>query len=215
MPTADRLLNQKSTMATPRVAILVKSQCRYLTFSLTIPTNQEFNRPPVTPYDTQTHLVHTLIMHLPEPTPTIDSTTVIHLLVAQFHAQLEPWQKPLYGPIRKYKKTTYLNDLCKQNQTIILVSDASVQKNKQSGFAWILTNGEQNLWAGVRIAPGTAEDMYSGRAEAFSVLAGLLFFNYYTACFPKTNDTHAQLQCFCDNLGIITNVTEMHKAMIQ
>jgi len=79
----------------------------------------------------------------------------------------------------------------------------------------ILTNGEQNLWAGVGITPGTAEDMYSSQAEAFSVLAGLFFFNYYTACFPKTNDTHAQLQCFCDNLGIITNVTEMHKAMIQ
>jgi len=91
----------------------------------------------------------------------------------------------------------------------MLVSDALVQKTKQSGFAWIITHGERKLWAGVGLAPGHAEDMYSGRAEAFGVMAGLIFFSYYTSCFPMASYHQAHLQCFCDNLGIITNVTEM------
>jgi len=59
---------------------------------------------------------------------------------------------------------------------ILLVSNASVQKTKQSGFAWILTQGETRLWAGIGLALSAAEDMYSGRAEAFGLLAGLIFF---------------------------------------
>ncbi len=53
MPTADRLLNRRSNMANPRSAILTKTQQHCLTFSLTIPTNQEFQGMPVTPHDTQ------------------------------------------------------------------------------------------------------------------------------------------------------------------
>jgi len=55
---------------------------------------------------------------------------------------------------------------------ILLVSDASVQKTKQSGFAWVITNKTITLWKGVGLAPGNAEDMYSGRAEAFGLMAG-------------------------------------------
>jgi len=100
---------------------------------------------------------------------------------------LQPWQCPLYGKIYRYTNTTTLNALCAQHHPITLVSDASVQKNKQSGFAWIITQGDRYLWAGVGLAPGHAEDMYSGRAEAFGVLAGLLFFQHYITCFPSEN----------------------------
>jgi len=102
MPMADCLLHQRSTMANPRVAILAKSKCRYLMFSLTIPTNQEFQGMPVTLHDAQncTHANH-------EPTNTHPSnrasTEVIQSFVAQFHAQLEqPFNKqPPFLPIVK------------------------------------------------------------------------------------------------------------------
>jgi len=48
----NRLLNQLSTNANPRAAILVKTQQCYMTFSLPILTNQVFHGTPVTPHDT-------------------------------------------------------------------------------------------------------------------------------------------------------------------
>jgi len=54
-------------------------------------------------------------------------------------------------------------------------------------------NGERNLWVGIGLTPGTAEEMYSGQAEAFGVLAGVLFFSYYTSCFPMTNYRHVHI----------------------
>jgi len=132
-------------------------------------------------------------------------------LVAQFRAQLDVWQRHMFGPIRKYQPTQRLHELCNNHTSLMLVSDASVQKNKQSGFAWVITHGDTKLWTGVGLAPGDAEDMYSGRAEAFGVLAGLLFFHYYTLCYQQNVYQGTSLQCYCDNLGIITNVTDLRQ----
>jgi len=90
----------------------------------------------------------------------------------------------------------------------MLVSDVSVQK-KQSGFAWVINHGDTTIWTGVGLALGDAEDMYSSRAEAFRVLAGLIFFSYYTLCYQPTAYKGTSLHCFCDNLGNITNITEI------
>jgi len=57
----------------------------------------------------------------------------------------------------------------------LIISNASVQKTKQSSFAWVIAQDDQSLWKGVGLAPGTADNMYSGRAEAFGLLAALLF----------------------------------------
>jgi len=56
------------------------------------------------------------------------------------------------------------------------------------------------------LAPGPAEDMYSGRAEAFGLIAGLTFLNYYILCYGNHTFHKNALQCFCDNIGITTNV---------
>jgi len=176
--------------------------------------NQVLKGTPVTPHDMHQRLIRTPIRNPPPMHQPQVSTAAITTLVAQFRAQLESWQKPLYGPITKYQNTNTLYDRCHQNQTITLVSDASVQKSKQSGFAWILTQGETKLWAGVGLALGDADDMYSGRAEAFRLLAGLIFVSYYISCFPYILECHAKLQCFCDNMGIITNVMEMRNKTV-
>ncbi len=57
--------------------------------------------------------------------------------------------------------------------------------------------------------------MYSGRAEAFGVLAGLLFLQYYISCFTPETYHGAKFQCHCDNQGILTNVTEMRSSAIK
>jgi len=59
--------------------------------------------------------------------------------------------------------------------TDFLISDASVQKSKQSRFVWTLAHDNWTLWRRVGLAPGHAEDIYSGHAEAFGLLAGLIF----------------------------------------
>jgi len=117
----------------------------------------------------------------------------------------------MFGPIRQHQPTPRLHELCGTQASLTLVSDASVQKNKQSGFAWVINHGDTTIWNGVGLAPGNAEDMYSGRAEAFGMLAGLIFFSYYTSCYQKPAYQGTSLHCFCDNLGIITNVTELRQ----
>jgi len=203
-----RLLHCKQPNTTTRVALLVKTQRRHLAFSATIPTNQEFEGTPVTPTDT-----HCRIIPLPvtnrypstnEPTPWRSFTSIID----QFRQHLAAWQHPLFGPITKCQPTPMMNSVCLNHGLISLASDASVQKNKQSGFAWVITHKNTKLWKGVGLAPGTAEDIYSGRAEAFSLLAGLLFIQSYLSYYSGTYDG-AQIQCFCDNQGIISNINSM------
>jgi len=45
---------------------------------------------------------------------------------------------------------------------VTLVSDAAVQKDKQSSFAWVITHNAQPLWKGMGLAPGHTNNMYSG-----------------------------------------------------
>jgi len=72
------------------------------------------------------------------------------------------------------------------------------------------------LWKGVGLAPGTADDMYSGRAEAFGLLAALLFLAHYIESFepPTFRDSH--IDCYCNNIGVITRTTEkMYATMVR
>jgi len=66
---------------------------------------------------------------------------------------------------------------------VILVSDASVQKSGHSSFAWVIAQEVTPVWRGMGLALGPAQDMYSGRAEAFGLLAALTFVNYYLSCY--------------------------------
>jgi len=63
------------------------------------------------------------------------------------------------------------------------------------------------------LTPGPADDMYSGRAEAFGLLSAIIFLTSYISSFaiqipPTTMD------CFCDNLGIITTLTQLQETSI-
>jgi len=95
----------------------------------------------------------------------------------------------------------------------MIVSDTSVQKSRQSGFAWLITNNHTLIWHGNGLASGLEDDTYSGRAEAYSLLAAIKFLEFYVQCYnyqipPQT------IQCYCDNSGVITNLTSMKNRVI-
>jgi len=126
----------------------------------------------------------------------------------QFHASLLPWQTALFGTLRKANSINTLHRLLKSSITLMIVSDASVQKNNNSGFAWIIANNTQIIWQGTGHAPGPTEDIYSGRAEAYGLLATTIVVTYYVSCYndpiPST-----RLTCYCDNSGVINTLVTM------
>jgi len=78
------LLHQSQTMLNPRAAIQVRAHRTQLTFSPTIPTNQTFDGPPVTPADTYHRIIKLPVPTLPEG-PQITPPQCSHrLLIAQF-----------------------------------------------------------------------------------------------------------------------------------
>jgi len=62
-------------------------------------------------------------------------------------------------------------------------------KNKQSSFAWLIMHDTTTLWKGVGLAPGTADDIHSGQAVAFGLLAGLLFLQHYIKSYDPSQFT--------------------------
>jgi len=122
-------------------------------------------------------------------------------------------RSPLFGSIQRAISPNALYQWLQNQLPVIIVSDASVQKDEQSGFMWIITNENTKLWQGQGLAPGPAEDMHSGHAEAFGILAALTFFCSYIACYDPLPDMTA-IQCFCDNLGVITNIIDIQTSTI-
>jgi len=51
--------------------------------------------------------------------------------------------------------------------------------------------------------------MYSGQAEAFSLISSLTFLHYYITAYGHQSFQESILQCFCNNMGVITNVTAL------
>jgi len=52
------------------------------------------------------------------------------------------------------------------------------------------------------------DNMYSGRAEAFGLLAALLFLAHYVDSFGPHQFQDSPINCYCDNIGVITRTTE-------
>jgi len=94
-----------------------------------------------------------------------------------------------------------------------MVSDASIQKNGQSRFAWIIANNHVILWHGHGLAPGPIDDTYSGHAEAYGILAAVTFLCFYVQCYDHHIPSQT-LTCYCDNSGVVTNLTSMKDCVI-
>jgi len=120
----------------------------------------------------------------------------------------------MFGPICKLQPTNTIANLSTNHNSVAIVSDASVCKNNHSGFAWVIAHDAVALWRGVGLAPGTSDDMYSRCAEAFGLLAALTFLQYYVASYGPTQFHDSIVNCYCDNLGLITTLTEMTNTTI-
>jgi len=72
-------------------------------------------------------------------------------------------------------------------EALMIVSDASMQKDKNSGFAWVIANQATKLWTGVKLAPGAVDNIYSGWVKAFGMLAALLFLQHYIQNYGPEN----------------------------
>jgi len=140
------LLNQRTETSPTRAAIQTQSNRRYASFSLTIPTNQLFSGSPVTPSDKHNRRIDYPIVHPDTPTPPHPPMPHFRSLTQQFRSALQPWQRPLFGPIKKLQHVHRLCELQQQVQPLAIVSDASHQKDHHSGFAWIITNQDKPLW---------------------------------------------------------------------
>jgi len=212
-PLGSLLYQQKQNIST-RAAIQTQINRRYATFSTTIPTNQSFLGDPVTPSDKQHKRIDFPIATLEKPTLLEPPTQYFRSLTQQFRSHLLQWQWPMFGPICRLQRTQRLYQLNTTEQPIAIVSDASLQKDHRSGFAWIITNNDQPLWRGVGLAPGHADDMHSGRAEAFGVLAALTFLRYYVQSYGPHLFSQSTIQCYCDNQGVVTTASDLRTATI-
>jgi len=172
-----------------------------------------FIGPPVTPLDTRYGRVHLPIPAIPCTPPTQQLALFYATLQQQFQSEIQTWQKLLYGSLCKAFSTTTLYATLSAHHPVMIVSDASVQPDGQSGFAWVIANKATLLWQGTGLAPGPQEDMYSGCAEAFGIFAAILFLQYYLSYFPTLSQVNP-ITCYCDNLGAITTLTNMQTQTI-
>jgi len=204
----NHLLFQHTPAAQPRVALQTYRNRNITKFSPTVPTTLPFLGNPVTPIDTNTGYVNLPIPPLPQHSPQIDDLPTYSTLQKQFRQSIPPWKRQLFYSLRKARSTNTLHTLLKDSIKVMIVSDASVQKNGQSGFAWVLAHDAKPIWRGTGLAPGPEDDIYSGRAEAYGLLAAITFISYYVLCyeeqFPSTT-----VKCYCDNAGVITNLNSL------
>jgi len=204
---AHWILYQPDVLACPHVALITQTKRTHWVLLAMIPTNLSFARPPITPIDKYQCWVNLPIPLL--PTTKRHSIKMAHkLLTDQLRSLLPQWQQLMFGPIRRIQPTNRILHLGWNLTPISIVSNALVQKMQQSGFVWIIAHDNQKLWKGVGLAPGAAEDIYLGRAEAFGLLAALLFLAHYIKSYGRANFKNALFNCFCDNIGVITQITE-------
>ncbi len=182
-------------------------------YSTTIPSTLPFDGTPITPLDPNTGYVKLPTPLIEKPNETPPETGKGDTLARQFRQQMHPWQRPMFGSLRKAGNNKNLIKQLLSERPVMIVSDASVQKNNNSGFAWVIAQENATLWRGLGMAPGPSEDIYSGRAEAYGILAAITFLQYYLQTFdaiiPRT-----KIRCFCDNMGVLTNLKELQQKHI-
>jgi len=89
--STGHMLHKKHPTAHPRAALKTQTTHTYVTFSLTIPTNQPFQGPPVTLLNPQCRQIHLPVTELGGPT-ILATPWTCKSLVTQFRHQLPTWQ---------------------------------------------------------------------------------------------------------------------------
>jgi len=96
-----------------------------------------------------------------------------------------------------------------------MVNNALVQKMDTAALhGRVIANELTLLWHRMGLALGPANDMYLGQAEAFGISAATIFLIHYLSYYHHPIPTMT-LQCFCDNLRVMTTLASMQQERIQ
>jgi len=180
---ATHLLYHASTNAPTRMGLRTQQWRSLSKYSTTIPSMLPFDGTPITPLNPNTGYVKLPTLPIEKPNETPPETGTGDTLARQFRQQMHPWQRPMFGSLRKAGNNKNLIKQLLAERPIMTVSDASIQKNNNSGFAWVIAQENATLWRRLGIAPGLSKDIYSGHAEAYGILAAITFLQYYLQIF--------------------------------
>jgi len=210
---ATHLLYRASATAPTHVGLRTQQWRTLMKYSPTIPSTLPFDGTPITPLDLNTGNVKLPTPPIEPPKDTPPDTGKEDTIARQFQKQMHAWQRPMFGSLRKAGNNKNLLKQLIAKRPIMIVSNTSVQKNCNSGYAWVIAQETDTLWCGLGIAPGPSEDIYSGCAEAYGILAAITFLQYYLQIF-ETTIPRTTIRCFCDNMGVLTNLKELQTTHI-
>jgi len=129
----------------------------------------------------------------------------------QYAPKLWSMVKPTY----QQPSTNLVNQDLQSPDPIYLVSDASLNNQKRGAFSWMIATKTQELWNGSGVVPWPQHDAHSGQTEGYGLLAGFAFLEHYFIQTQVTNDwTRATIRAYCDNLGLIEQITKMQTSQI-
>jgi len=136
MLDSTHLVYRHTPTAPTRIALPTLTRRTFIKFSPMVPMELPFTGPPVTPTDPmlgQICLPFPTIAAAPEPV----KKAAMHYktLQQQFCSSLPPWKCVLFGSLWKAYLTNTLYERLTANIPIMIVSDTSMQNNRQSGFA--------------------------------------------------------------------------------
>jgi len=109
---------------------------------------------------------------------------------------------------------TRIPDLYQQINTgwqVIITSDAAMNPNRDSSFAWLITTN-QPLWQGEGVVPGLVEDAHTGWSKAYGPLMAIRFLAHYLKHFPMIYYLTCMIAAYCDNSSTISHIKALlHK----
>ncbi len=135
-------------------------------------------------------------------------------LLIRLCTALTTWAEPLWHCIHSLQHLKALISDIRSNHHIVICSDASVDAGKHSCCAWTI-HTQADLWLGKGIVPGTTDNTYSGRSEAFGILLALMFLDHYYKLFPGPVPTDPiPITVYCDSKSMIMHIKNHIAALV-
>jgi len=118
-------------------------------------------------------------------------------------------------PTHQQPSMRLVDQVLQSPNPIYLVSNASLNNQKRGAFSWMIATMTQELWNGSGMVPGPQCNAHSGQTEGYGLLAGFTFLEHYLIQTQVTNDQmRATIQAYCDNSGLIQQITKMQNSQI-
>jgi len=130
----------------------------------------------------------------------------------QIHYQLitpiTRWESILWANIQVQTQIPDLYQYINMGQQIIVSSNATMNPNCDSSFAWLIAM-HQPLWQGEGAVPGPIKDAHTRQSEAYILLTALKFLVHYIQHFLMIYHLTRTMLAFCDNSGTISRIESL------